>query len=56
MTEKRAIEMTETELAELLASIKRGPPPAPISTDRQAKDMTEAEREAFIRECIKRAR
>jgi hypothetical protein len=51
---KRASEMTEAERAERLAELKRGPKPEPMDMSKKAKDQTEAERTAWLREYARR--
>jgi hypothetical protein len=46
---KHVSEMNETERA-ALAAIKRGPKPEPMPSDRHARDLSKAERDAWVRE------
>jgi hypothetical protein len=50
MTEKHARDMSEAERAEALAAIKRGPPAVPVETTKRAAEMTELERQEYLRE------
>jgi hypothetical protein len=53
---RRAIEMTPDERKAALDAIKLAARTfEPMSTDKQARDMTEAERQAFLNECKRRA-
>jgi ribosomal protein L29 len=54
MTTKHVREMSETERAETLAELRRGPKSEPMPIDKTAKEMTPAEREEFLRECARR--
>jgi hypothetical protein len=54
MTEKH--KMTEAEMAETLATIKRGPELPPMDVSIRAADMTPDQRARFIREASRRAR
>jgi hypothetical protein len=58
MTEKHVRDMSPEESAELLSTLKRGLPPVlpPLDTTLQAKDMSEAQRRAFLAEAARRAR
>ena len=57
MTEfKHVREMTDAEMDEALRVLKRGPPPEPMPTDKLARDMSEAERQEWLKEHIKRTR
>ena|ERR1700716_4368801 len=47
---KLAKDMSPQEAAAALAKIKRGPPPEPVETTKRASEMTEAERQAYLRE------
>jgi hypothetical protein len=51
MTEKHVRDLTPQESAELLRTLKRGPPPTPIDTGgKTASQMTEAERRQYLAE------
>jgi hypothetical protein len=52
---KHAREMTPQEASAKLNELRKGPAPAPLDLSRTAKQMTPREREAFIRECARRA-
>jgi hypothetical protein len=56
MTEKHVSEMTEAEAAARLAEIKRGPKPEPVPLPlgKHAKELSEAERDEWLREHRKR--
>ena len=47
---KLAKNMTSDERKIVLESIRRGPLPEPMPTDKRAKDMTERERQEWLRE------
>jgi hypothetical protein len=51
---KHARDMTETERAEAWAGFRREPKPAPMDMSKRAKDMSQREREAFLKECARR--
>jgi hypothetical protein len=51
---KLAKGMTLQERLAAIESIKRGPAPEPMPIDRTAKEMTEAERTAFLAELKRR--
>jgi hypothetical protein len=53
MKMKHVREMTEAEKAEALAALKR-PKAEPMPIDKTAKEMTPAEREAWLREHARR--
>lgn len=52
---KHVKEMSEVEKAEALAELRKGPAPEPMDLSKTAKEMTSAEREAFLKECKRRA-
>jgi predicted protein tyrosine phosphatase len=54
MTEKLARDMSEAERAEALAAIKRKPTPEPMDVTIKAKDLTPAERAAWLKEHARR--
>jgi hypothetical protein len=47
---KMARDMDAAERAEALAAIKRGPIPTPVETTKRASEMTELERQEYLRE------
>ena len=51
---KLAKNMTPEERRTALESIKRGPPPTPVETALRASQMTELERQEYLREHRKR--
>ncbi len=51
---KHVREMTEAEKAEALAELRRGPKPEPMPIDKTAKEMTPAQRAAWLREHARR--
>jgi len=51
---KKAKDMNPDERAAALKSIKRGPPPTPIETEKRASQMSELERQEYLREHRKR--
>jgi hypothetical protein len=51
---KKAKDMNSDERAAALKSIKRGPPPTPIETEKRAIDMSELERREYLAEHKKR--
>jgi ribosomal protein L29 len=53
-TTKHVREMDETEKAETLARLKRGPAPEPMAVDRLARDMSSEERAEWLREYKRR--
>jgi hypothetical protein len=55
MTTKHVSQMTDAEAAATLAALRR-PKPEPMPMDKTAKEMTEAERDAWLKEHVKRTR
>jgi len=51
---KLAKNMTPEERRTALESIKRGPPPTPVETEKRASQMSELERQEYLREHRKR--
>ena len=51
---KKAKDMTPDERAAALKSIKRGPAPTPIETEKRAINMSELERREYLAEHKKR--
>ena len=51
---KKAKDMNPDERAAALKSIKRGPPPTPIETEKRASQMNELERREYLAEHKKR--
>ena len=51
---KLAKNMTPAERAAAIAILRRGPAPEPMPTDRKAKDLSPAERDAWLKEHARR--
>ena len=51
---KNAKDMSAQERATALAILKRGPPPTPVETTKRAIEMSELERQEYLREHRKR--
>jgi hypothetical protein len=51
---KLAKNMTPEERRTALESIKRGPPPLPVESTKRASEMSELERQEYLREHRKR--
>jgi hypothetical protein len=54
MTEKHARDMSPEEAAATLKELRRGPKPVPVETTKTALEMTEVERQEYLREHRKR--
>jgi hypothetical protein len=52
---KHVKEMSPDEKAAALAELRKGPAPEPLDMSKTAREMSAGEREAFLKECARRA-